>query len=144
MTTANKKPTKKENYNAVLSILDAMENSGSTLDMGEITYDSLREFVTNEIQLLDNKAAAAKKRAEEKKVEGDALRDTIYDTLTSDWTSADAVVETINDPDVTRNMVISRLGQLIKLGKVEKELRSVETAEGAKARKGTMYRKIAE
>ena len=144
-TTANKKTTKKDNYNAVLAILNAMEQSGSNLDMGEITYDSLREFVNNEIQLLDNKAAAAKKRAEEKKVEGDSLRDSIYDLVGEDWITADAIVEVINDPDTTRNMVISRLGQLIKLNKVEKETQNVKSAnEGGKSRKQTMYRRKVE
>ena len=143
MSTNNvKRPTKKENYNAIFSIVNAMEQSGANLDMGEITYDSLRNFINNEITLLDNKAATAKKRAEEKKVEGDALRDTIYDVMTDTWMTADSIVDTINDPDTTRNMVISRLGQLVKLEKVEKELQAVASAtEGGKARKQTVYRK---
>ena len=81
MSNTVKKPTKKANYNAILSILSAAEGEGLVLESTEITYDSLREFIEHEVELLDNKAAAAAKRAAAKKVEGDALRQASYAML---------------------------------------------------------------
>lgn len=142
-----KKITKKEQYNILLDILDYAENAGAKLE-GDVTYDSLREFVNHEIELLDNKAAAAQERAAKKKAEGDELREKVLNILsTEEFMTPDTIVEALGDPDVTRYKVISRLTQLGDrgLGLVEKSETSISAAaaEGGKTRKAVAYRRKA-
>lgn len=138
-----KKITKKEQYNTLLEILQAAEKH-IELD-GEISYAMLRDFITHEIELLDNKAAAAQERAAKKKAEGDELREKVLNVLdTEDFMTPDAIVEVLGDPDVTRNMVISRLTQLGEKGtnQVEKtEISVPASTEGGKNRKAVAYRR---
>lgn len=138
-----KKVTKKEQYNVLLDILKAAEG---TIELeGDITYASLTEFINHEIELLDNKAAAAQERAAKKKAEGDELREKVLNTLnTEEFMTPDAIVDALDDADITRNMVISRLTQLGEKGtnQVEKSEISVPAAtEGGKARKAVAYRR---
>lgn len=144
MTNTVKKPTKKANYSAILSILDAAMDAGITLDLGEITYDSLHEFVDHEIELLDNKAAAAQKRAAAKKVEGDALRERIYEVLTDEPMTINEIVKILGDDDVSAQMVTARLTQLAspEVNRVAKETVTVPaSAEGGKSKKLSAYRR---
>ena len=138
MSTTTKKITKKEQYNVLLSILDTVKDSYE-LPEG-ITYEDLTAFVEHEIELLDNKAAAAQKRAAEKKVEGDALRDKVYNVLSdTDYMTIDDVVAALDNPQVTRNMVTSRLTQLGRLDQVEKD--TIAVGEEGKTRKVSAYRR---
>lgn len=145
MTTNTKKPTKKENYNAILNILDLAEANGFELHEG-IDFAGLKEFATHEIELLDSKAASAQKRAAAKKVEGDALRDKIYGVLSdSDYMIIRDITAALEDPDVSDQMVTARLGQMAKLDPpmVEKTTVTVQsTVEGGKAKKLSAYRRV--
>lgn len=146
MTNTVKKPTKKANYSAIKAILDAANKAGMALNIEGITYDSLNEFVDHEIELLENKAAAAQKRAAEKKVEGDALRERIYEVLTDEFMTIPEIVKALNDEAISPQMVTARLSQLAspEVGKVEKDVKTVPAAtEGGKAKKLSAYRKIA-
>lgn len=144
MSNTVKKPTKKANYNAILSILSVAENEGLVLESSEITYDSLREFVEHEVELLDNKAAAAK-RAAAKKVEGDALREKIYEVLGDEPMTINDIVKALNDEDISAQMVTARLTQLAspEVNRVAKETVSVPAStEGGKSKKLSAYRRI--
>lgn len=141
-TTKTPKITKKDNFLAILDILDAARNGGVNLKPGDVTYDSLTDFINHEIELIDNKAAAAAKRAAAKKAEGDALRDTIYNILSTDEDkTVDAIQAELNDPDVSNQMITSRMSKLIASGMVEKTQVSAGNVNG-KTRKLTAYRKI--
>lgn len=149
MANTPKKPTKKANYSTILSIIETCEQEGIALSAGDITYDTLREFIEHEVELLDNKAAAAQKRAADKKTQGDELRERVYNTLSdTEFMTVDQIVEAIGDPDVTRNMVTSRLTQLIdkdnpETSRVERGSATVEpTTEGGKSRKVSAYKRI--
>jgi len=141
MSNTVKKPTKKANYNAILSILSAAEGEGLVLESTEITYDSLREFIEHEVELLDNKAAAAAKRAQAKRDEGDALRARILEVMsTEDFMTIPEIVKAIGDEDVSAQMVTARLTQCVKADLAEKDSVSVEVA--GKAKKLSGYRKL--
>lgn len=146
MSNTTKKVTKRENYNTLLDILSRAEQTGMPFDADpSVTYDDLREFVNREIELLDNKAAAAQKRAAEKKQEGDALREEVLNALSeTEAMTIDQIVAALDNPEVTRNMVTSRLTQLGDKGtqQVEKEMVSVAAGEG-KSRKVAAYRRKA-
>ena len=113
--------TKREQYNILTEVLGFAQANGYTLPEG-VTYDTLVDFCAHEVELLDSKAASAKERAAKKREEGDALRETVYGVLSdTEAMTIDAIVSAINDPTVTRNMVTSRLGQLAKADRVEKD-----------------------
>lgn len=140
---ATKKITKKDSYNAIAAILKAADNEGITLDMDGITYDSLIEFVEHEVELLDNKAVAAKARAAAKKAEGDALREKIYNLLTDDVQTIAEITNALGDPDVSTQMVTARLTQLCSesVNLAVKETVSVPSADGSKTKKLSGYKR---
>lgn len=141
--TNSKKITKRENLGTLLDIVDKVEAEGIVFENEDMTCDTLREFINNEIKLLDNKAAAAAKRAQAKREEGDALRAHILDVMsTEDFMTIKEIVKAIGDEDVSDQMVTARLSQASKAGLVEKESVPVETANG-KTVKRSAYRKLA-
>lgn len=142
--TTSKKITKKAQYATILDILADAEERGYGLPEG-IDFGMLSDFVNHEIELLDKKAESAAKRAADKKVQGDALRDRIYAVLSgSEFKTIAEIVKDLGDPDVSAQMVTARLTQLIKLEQVEKDSVTVPAAtEDGKARKVVAYRKLA-
>lgn len=146
MTNTVKKPTKKTNYNVILAILDYAENHGATIDAEGVTYESLRDFIGHEVELLDNKAAAAAKRAADKRQAGDELREKVAGVLdTEKFMTINEIVNALGDPDISAQMVTARLTQLAspEVGRVEKTTVTVPAAtEGGKSRKVSAYRAI--
>lgn len=145
MNETVKKISKKEKLLAVKAVAQAAENSGIVLDFGDITYGTLYDFVDHEIELLENKAAAAQKRAASKKAEGDALREQVYNVLSdTEFMTTDEIVKALGDEDITAQMVTSRLTQLAseEIGKVEKTQVTVSGKDGGRSRKLSAYRKI--
>lgn len=131
------KITKRENLTALTALLTAAE----TANLGDFNYAALHDYVTNEVELLNKKAEAAKARAEKQKAEGDELRDEVYNLLnTETFITIPEMVKTINREDVTNQKVTARLTQLVKLGKIEKSEVSIET--DGKTRKVQGYRAI--
>lgn len=136
--------TKKDYFSAIRTIVGDAENRGFTLPEG-MTFDGMNEFVAHELDLLDSKAAAAAKRAAEKKAAGDELRQLVLDTLSTDeYMAIDDIVTAIGDPDVTKNKVTARLTQLANMNMVDKTQLTVESnVEGGKTRKVSAYKRLA-
>ena len=134
---------KKAQYATVLDILAFAEDNSFALPEG-MDYGMLSDFVNHEIELLDKKAESAAKRAADKKVAGDALRERIYGVLSdTEFKTIAEIVKDLGDPDVSPQMVTARLTQLIHLEQVEKDSVTVPAAsDEGKARKVTAYRKI--
>ena len=130
--------SKKEMFATILDVINYAYSNGYS---NEVSEEDLDAFVNHEVKILNDKAAAAKERAAKKREEGDELRDRIYNTLTEEFMPIDAIVDAINDPNVTRNMVVSRLGQLAELGQVTKDTVTVAVNGAAKNRKVAAYRK---
>ena len=105
----DKKLTKKDYYNEILSILTEKDESQELID-----------FVQNQIATLDKRAEKAKERAAEKRAEGDELRETVKSVLTNDFQTVENIVSAINDEEISKAKVIARLTQLVTLGEVEK------------------------
>lgn len=140
--TNTKKITKRECYNTLMTMVDQIESEGVTFENEDMTCDALREFIAHEIELLDNKAAAAAKRAQAKRDEGDALRARILDVMsTENFMTIPEIVKAIGDEDVSVQMVTARLTQCVKAELAEKDSVSVEVA--GKAKKLSGYRKLA-
>ncbi len=101
--------------------------------------DDLLEFIDKEIAVLERRKEKARERAVERKAESDALTDKIFDALEDEFMTLDDILPLLDDEeDITKNKVTSRLGRLIKAGKVEKEMVKVED------KKRMAYRKVAE
>lgn len=90
--------------------------------------DEAIEFIEKQIDQLKAKAEKAKSRAEEKKLEGDALREVVYNALTNEPQTIDAITDVVAEScsDVTKAKVTARLTQLVKLGEATKEQVKVE------------------
>lgn len=139
--TNSKKITKRENLGTLLDIVDKIEVEGFVFENEDMTCDTLREFINHEIELLDNKAAAAAKRAQAKREDGDALRAHILDLMsTEDFMTIKEIVKAIGDEDVSDQMVTARLTQAVRANLAEKEVKSVEV--NGKAKKLSCYRKL--
>ena len=138
MTTA-KKTTKKTYFQTVELLVNYAKEQGVGLPEG-VTYDGLAEFVTHEVELLDNKAAAAAKRAADKKATGDALREKIAGILTGENQTIAEIVNAIGDANITAQMVTPRLTQLVDLGQAVRDQVTVAGTDGGKSRKISAYR----
>ncbi len=139
--TNSKKITKRENLGTLLDIVDKIEVEGFVFENEDMTCDTLREFINHEIELLDNKAAAAAKRAQAKREDGDALRAHILDLMsTEDFMTIKEIVKAIGDEDVSDQMVTARLTQAVRANLAEKEVKSVEV--NGKTKKLSCYRKL--
>ena len=126
----NKKITKKEYFNSLREVVLTMQM------VGNISSDEMVAFIDKQIEQLDKKASRAKEKAAEKKVEGDALREVVAGILTSEYQAIDDIVAQINDEEITKGKVVSRLTQLVEAGIAEKD----QIKDEAKNRKVMAYR----
>ena len=109
-----------------------MENKKTKIDLflelkaaverdNTVNKDELVDFIDKEIEILEKRKVAAKERAEKKKSESDALTDEIFALVTEEVKTVEAILEGLDDEDITRNKVTARLGKLVKAGLVVKE-----------------------
>lgn len=89
-------------------------------------YDTLIEFIDNEIAMIDKKADKARARAEIAKAEGDEMRAVIESALTDEWQSIASILEVIGNEEFTKGKVSARLGALVKQGVAEKESQVID------------------
>ena len=93
----------------------------------------LVELCNTKITQIEAKAQKAKEKAAEKKVNGDKLRDLVQKTLTNDFQTVDAIVEAINDEEITKGKVVNRLTSLVKNDLAEKTDIKLEDGRTVKA-----------
>ena len=125
------KITKRDKLNALIALLNG--------EAVEIATSDLVDFCTNEIALLDKKAAKAKETAAKKKAESDELTDTIAALLTDEYQTIADITAQIDDEDVTVHKTSYRLTQLAKSGVAVKSEVSIPGTNGQKARKVVAY-----
>ena len=107
-----KKITKKD----VLVALKEMVAEGAkvTVNGNVVTAEDVFAYVDTTLAQLAAKAAKAKERAAEKKVEGDALRDAVLAVLTDKYQPIADIAAKVEFEDVTPAKVTARLTQLVK------------------------------
>lgn len=125
MTEKTVKITKRDNFTAIAAFL---AEAGKT---------EWADVITHEIELLDNKAAKAKATAAKKKVEGDALRDTVQGVLTDELQTIADITAQIDGDDISTAKVQYRLNALVANGIARKE--QVVVGEGESKRKLMSY-----
>lgn len=86
-----------------------------------VTADDILDYAHLTIDQINKKNEAAKKRAAEKRAEGDELRARIADVLTDDFQTISDIIAAVGDPDLTPGKVSSRMGQLVRAGEAHKE-----------------------
>lgn len=127
--------TKREMYNDLIAYFE-----GKTVE--DFDEAAVIEFAKNEINLLDSRAKAAKKAAEKRKAEGDALTDKVAAVLTDEFrTIADITDEVVEDDEsATAAKVTYRLSRLVHDGVAEKQQITIEGVGDQKTRKVQGYR----
>lgn len=88
--------------------------------------DELVEFIDKQVETLEKRKVAAAERAAKKKVESDALTDSILAQIGENLITVDEIVVALDSEDVTRNKVTARLGKLVKAGMIVKETVKVD------------------
>lgn len=114
---ADVKMTKKDWFEELKGIVEASEYAQK---------DEAVAFIDAQIELLDNKAEKAKVRAAAKKAETDELKAIVASLLTEELQTADVIAAKIEDEDVSKQKVVSRLTALVKDGVAVKEQIKVE------------------
>lgn len=114
---ADVKMTKKDWFEELKGIVEASEYAQK---------DEAVAFIDAQIELLDNKAEKAKVRAAAKKAETDELKAVVASLLTEELQTADVIAAKIEDEEVSKQKVVSRLTALVKDGVAVKEQVKVE------------------
>lgn len=146
MNNSTKRVTKKTYFNVLRALVNYAEESGASVDVDGVTYEGLHKFITSELNILGNRATFASKKAAERRAEGDALRERIYQILDTERYMSIAEIEAeIDDPDVSSSMIIARLSQLSspEVNRVEKSY-AAAGSKGGRSRKTVVYRAIAD
>lgn len=97
--------------------------------MGKLTDEADIAFIQERIDELDRRAEKTRERAEARKVEGDELREAIYNVLGDTPRTIPEILAALGDEELTPNKITARLTQLIKLEKVGKEKVKTEAGE---------------
>jgi hypothetical protein len=107
--------SKKEYFEAIKEIV---------AESGVENVEDIVSFCDKEIAAIEAKAAKAAERRAEKQAEGDALRARIYDVITDELQTADAITEQVanGDESITKAKVVARLTQLVRSSFVEKDI----------------------
>ena len=127
--------TKKTKTMYFAELREIVENASTD----EAMQNELLEFIDKEVAAIARRKDKAKERAEKKKNESDALTEKIFATLDEEYMTLDEILPLLDDEEeITKNKVTSRLGKLVKAGRVEKDTVRVED------KKRMAYRKIVE
>lgn len=99
-----------------------------------VTAEDLKAFAEKKIGQIDDKNAAARKRAEKKRAEGDALLEAVAAALTDEFATIANITAKVAEAgvDTTVGKVTRRLNTLATDGRAEKKDIKVADAEGKK------------
>lgn len=100
------------------------------LEVGEdvvtVTAEDIQNFTSKKLAALERKKEKARENAAKKRAEGDKLGKVVESALTNEFQTADEVLAAVlevwdgEEADATRQKVIYRLSNLVKLGRAEK------------------------
>lgn len=104
----SKRLTKKECFEIIKEM--AIEDGNKEI------YD----FAVNQIKVIENKAARDRKKTIEKQ-KNDKIKDIVYSVLTENYRILDNIIDSIDDKNITKAMIVARLNKLVEEDLVEKE-----------------------
>lgn len=117
MAEKEKRISKAEGYSEIRKIVEVCNNENK---------DELLDFIDNELALLESKKERAKELAAKKRAEGDELREQIYSVLTHELQTTEDILPQIEGENITKARITSRLNQLVKDGRVTKDMVKTE------------------
>ena len=117
--STEKKLTKKEILIAIRAEVAGKET------VNGLPVEAVVDYIDTTISQIEAKAIKAKEKAAEKKADGDKLRTEVYDLVTSEWQTADAITAALDKEDISKAKVVARLTQLVNAGLVKKEQQKV-------------------
>ena len=100
-------------------IYDVIDTVFATIDRED--KNDVLAWVEKQRAALDRKNEKAKERAANKRSEGDALRGRIEGLLTETPMTINEILMSLDEDDLTPAKISSRMTQLIKAGKANKE-----------------------
>ena len=117
-----KKITKAEMFNSIKELI------ANSAEISEETRAAYFEFIDKELASLEKRKESAQKRAAAQKEASDALTEDILAVVKDavDVVLVDDIVKALDNSEVTRNKVTSRLGKLVNSGLVTKEIIKVD------------------
>lgn len=133
MNMNEKKITKKDNYETLLTLVSAAQSEGYFTQEQNV-YERLVEFINHEMEQLDKRAASAKKYAKKSTKANDELADAIADYMHSvegEHTIADVVVA-LDAMGATQQKVAYRLNKLVEAGAVVKKATTIKEEKGSR------------
>lgn len=95
-------------------------------DVVTVTQEDIQNFASKKLAALERKKEKARENAAKKRAEGDKLGKVVESVLTNEFQTADEVLAAVlevwdgDEADATRQKVIYRLSNLVKLEKAEK------------------------
>ena len=95
-------------------------------DVVTVTQEDIQNFASKKLAALERKKEKARENAAKKRAEGDKLGKVVESVLTNEFQTADEVLASVlevwdgDEADATRQKVIYRLSNLVKLEKAEK------------------------
>ena len=135
----NTKTTKRENYEALLTLLVNALNADLITEEEDAR---LAEFLNHEVAQLDKRAESAKKYAKAKAKASDAMTDAIMAVMTKDaQTTAEIVAKVLeNDAEceITNQKATYRLSKLVDAGTLTRETKTIKN-EDKGSRRVTFY-----
>lgn len=114
---AEQKITKAMWYNEIKELVKASDAENK---------DEMVAFIDKQLEVLANRAAKAKERAEKNKVAGDEMRAAIEAVLTDELQVVDVIVAQVEFEGITKSKAVSRLTQLVDAGIAVKDTVKVE------------------
>ena len=103
-----------------------LDNGENGEDVVTVTQEDIQNFASKKLAALERKKEKARENAAKKRAEGDKLGKVVESVLTNEFQTADEVLASVlevwdgDEADATRQKVIYRLSNLVKLEKAEK------------------------
>ena len=109
--------TKREMYDVIGSVFNTIDNEHK---------DEVLAFIEKEKEALDRKNEKAKERAAEKRAASDVLKGKIADVIGDEPMTVNAILEALEDEDLTPAKVTARTKKLVSEGVISREMVKVD------------------
>lgn len=102
-------------------IFNAIEEAMANGVVFSVGNEAVQGYIDSQREQRAKKLAKDKERRAEKAAQADELKSVVADALTDELQTVDAIVNAINDPEVTKGKVVNRLTKLIEEGVAVKD-----------------------
>lgn len=118
----------------ILANLITLAETGSC----ELTPEDIKTYAEKKLASLERRSETEKARRAAKAAANDELTETIFNMLTDEPMSAEDILEKLNDEELTKGKVVSKLTKLFKTDRIVKSKARSKNEDGKTVEK-TMY-----